>query len=296
MPQQKNVFDWMNAHVGQPFNPPHEYGTDFDQTIGSPIGSPVSGKVVYVGAPYAGTNTSSLGYVVQVHAANGQLWHFQHLMSPSNGLTVGQNIAAGDVVGYSGGCATYKPDGSGCATLDAACSKSTSDPNCWSTGPHVEVRMAPSYNPAGGVWGQNWQNPLNTIQTLANAIKASSFGNQTAQTATPGTTPQVPPYQINPGAVGQPGGPQAAPCNDLLAAYYARAAQNSTPVVGGLGNVADGIGTYAQYTTCWLGQQIPSWGIHIGLFLVALVLVILGGFILIHPDPGAAVRKVVVGA
>lgn len=262
-----NVFQWMSATVTQAFGQNGEQGTDFGLPIGTPIGSPVSGRVVYVGAPYAGTSTSSLGYVVQVLGDNGQLWHFQHLMAPSTGLAVGQNISTGDVVGYSGGCATYLPDGSGCASLDPACSISTSNPNCWSSGPHIEARWSPDYNSGGGVWGQNWQNSGPVIQQLRSLISKQYFAGQSAPTATPGQTPQVPVYQINAGMTGN------APCNDAVAQASAS---------GGIG-----IGTYVQYAVCQLQQSVALWGIKIGLFLLALVLVILGGIILIHPDPAS---------
>lgn len=252
-PQQNQVkvFDYLSAYLkgvlGYVFGQNGEKGIDIGVPVGSPIGSISSGKVVAIDSSNSG---NSIGYVVQVLGADGTLWHYQHLSSIRPGLAVGQNVSLGDVLAYSGGCATYNQDGSGCATTDQ-----------YSTGPHIEVRQSNSYNPNGGIWNQNWIDPRPALNKLAPQIVGNPNWNVPGSQSLAGI-PSIP-----------------APCNDLMAQYYQRAANGNA-----VGNAADFAGTAAQFAICQLQQSVAGWGIKIGLFAIALVLVIFGGILLIHPD------------
>lgn len=152
---------WQN--VTQAWGQNGEKGTDFGLGgFGKPVGSIVSGKVVYVGN--GGYPGSSIGQIVQIQTANG-LIHYQHLMSSS--VQVGQTVQPGTVIGTGGGCPTgcYPPGlvGNGCSCYDQ-----------YSTGQHIEVRWSPTYNPSGGVWSQAWQSPMSQFQQL---VSGSTTGN-----------------------------------------------------------------------------------------------------------------------
>lgn len=155
--KQAGLIPWWNATVTQYFNGVGEKGTDFG--LGSfkqPVGSISGGRVVYVGD--GGYPGSSIGKIVQVLMPDGRLVHYQHLYDAS--VVQGQTITAGTVIGHGGGCPTggYPSSGNACTFTDQ-----------YSTGQHIEVRIASSYNPALGVWQQTWISPLGTFQQLGNA-------------------------------------------------------------------------------------------------------------------------------
>lgn len=255
-PQQNQVkvFDWLTAYLkgvlGYVFGQNGEKGIDIGVPVGTPVGNLVSGKVVAIDSTNA---NNSIGYVVQVHGDNHQLWHYQHLSSLRPGLAVGQNVGLGDVIGYSGGCASYLQDGSGCSTTDQ-----------WSTGPHIEVRESQTWDPNQGVWNQAWVDPRPDLNKWAPQIVGNPNWNVPATNALN--------HDVNYKGV-------PAPCNDLIAQYYVRAA-NGNPV----GNAADFAGTSLQFAVCQLQQSVAGWGIKIGLFALALTLVVFGGILLIHPN------------
>jgi hypothetical protein len=151
------------AKPTQYFGQSGEEGTDYSLGgTGQPVGAISGGQVIYVGDPYANDpNHSSLGYVVQVLGNDGYLYHYQHLESPS--VNVGDSVGPGSVVGVSGGCpvGAYASNGQ-CTRTDA-----------WSTGPHIEVRLA-KYNPNGGVWNQAWQNPYTTFLNMGGGPGSSA--------------------------------------------------------------------------------------------------------------------------
>lgn len=161
-----NLPEWW-VNVTQSFGNNGEKGTDYGLGgFGKPVGSITSGKVVYVGN--GGYPGSSIGQIVQIQAPDGKLLHYQHLMSTN--LTVGQVVGVGDVVGLGGGCpvGAYPSGlaGNGCTRYDN-----------FSTGQHIEVRESDTYNPAAGVWGQNW-NPNN------NQVYLNIVGSTGAQSGT----------------------------------------------------------------------------------------------------------------
>lgn len=149
---------WQSNLVTQAFGTNGEKGTDFGLGgFGQPVGSLTGGRVVYVGD--GGYPGSSIGQIVQILMPDGRLIHYQHLMNSS--VQVGQLVQPGQVIGHGGGCPVggYPANGQGnaCTFTDQ-----------WSTGQHIEVRLATSYNPTTGVWTQNWIAPLTTFQSLAN--------------------------------------------------------------------------------------------------------------------------------
>lgn len=157
--RKAGLIPWWNASVTQFFNGVGEKGTDYG--LGSfkqPVGSISGGRVVYVGD--GGYPGSSIGKIVQVLMPDGRLVHYQHLYDSS--VVTGQVIQPGTVIGHGGGCPTggYPANnvGNACTFTDQ-----------YSTGQHIEVRLSTSYNPAGGVWSQNWINPLGAFQQLGNA-------------------------------------------------------------------------------------------------------------------------------
>lgn len=137
---------WDEKYATQDFNNRNEKGRDFGRfPVGTPIASISSGRVVYAQQMNSDPG-SSVGYIVQVENADGSLFHYQHLRSTS--LRVGDYVHAGDIVGLSGGCPASGYGTKGCTHTDQ-----------YTTGPHIEVRYAPHYDPSRGAWGQQWQNP-----------------------------------------------------------------------------------------------------------------------------------------
>lgn len=174
---------WWNNPT-QFFGQNGEMGTDYSMGgTGQPVGAIQGGQVVYVGAPYANDpNHSSLGYVVQILGPDGNLYHYQHLESPN--VQQGDTIQPGQVVGLSGGCPVGAYNGQGgCNWTDA-----------WSTGPHIEVRLAP-YNANGGVWNQAWQNPYSTFLQMGGGTPTTTptgtGGGQSPQSANGSTAATI---------------------------------------------------------------------------------------------------------
>lgn len=145
--QQKGYVQWWNWPIGQSYGQNGEQGVDYAGPLNTAIHSIVGGKVVYSG--YSGD--ASLGYVIQIATASGAVWHFQHMNSSM--VRVGQSVNVGDTLGVSGG-----------------------PPGQYSTGPHIEVRYSPTFNPAlatgsgigGAYWSDGkWQNPVGMINATA---------------------------------------------------------------------------------------------------------------------------------
>jgi Peptidase family M23 len=139
--QQSGLWQWFSSAPTQGYQPPVEYGTDFAAAYGTPIGAIAGGTVV---ANYANPGTS-INNQVLISSGSG-VWEYQHITS---NLQVGQSIAAGSIVGTENGVPT-----------------GANDP--YSTGPHIEVRYSPTYNPALGI-GQNWINPMSAFSSAASA-------------------------------------------------------------------------------------------------------------------------------
>jgi murein DD-endopeptidase MepM/ murein hydrolase activator NlpD len=219
---------WWQQLIGQPFGVNGEKGIDFNMPFNSAVGAFEGGQVVYAGLPVDSTvpGQTSLGYVVQVRNVDGSIIHYQHLNSIPSNINVGSYIGQGQVIGYSGGCATGSSVG-----------------NCiqdyWSTGPHIETRYSPTYNQNGGIWGQQWQDPKPYFTKLGASFKPGTVGQNTIGTA----------Y-----------GPTGTPSDQFTS------------------------GNCAPWDIACLLQNLQGVGIKIGIFAVALVLVIFGGILLIHPD------------
>lgn len=171
----KLVIWWQNA-IGQKYGQNGEKGTDFDMPFNTPVGAISGGTVVYAGLPpdsmknLGGGVPNSLGYVVQVKNSDGSIIHYQHLKSLGPGIASGRFIAAGDVIGNSGGL-----------PIDQ-----------WSTGPHIEVRYSPTWN-SSSIWSQNWQDPLPYFSKLGASFKPGTVGQNTIGTPQgPTGTPSAP--------------------------------------------------------------------------------------------------------
>ncbi len=264
-----NVFQWLqnysNKIWGFVYGQSGEKGWDVGLPWGSPIGSPVNGTVTAV---YSADANSSIGYIVQIKQqgtipggiSGGQdtVWHFQHLMAPS--VSVGQQITAGQVLGYSGGC---PPNGYGSSNT------SCSIHDQYSTGPHIEVREA--YVPSGSqppssVWGYNWINPQSDLNYYAKAT--GGLATKTSPTASPGNIPANPNQGI------------PNPCGDILASAYATAAQDQNPVSA----AATRASAQFSYTWCVIQQDLKSIAIKLGLFLLAVILILVGGYVVFRPE------------
>ena len=225
--KNKLIVWWQQPHgplFGQTSLGMTEKGTDWNMPFGSPVGAIEGGQVVYAGLPPDSqvAGHTSLGYVVQIKNVDGTLIHYQHLNGLGPGIQTGSFVGNGQVIGYSGGCATGS-SANNCIT------------DQWSSGPHIEVRFSPTYNSSAGIWGQNWQDPLPYFIKLGASLKPGTTGTNTIGTA----------Y----GPTGQP----------------------SNPIVQGSCAPWD-IGCI------WgkIGPQLTSWGEHIAIFAMALLLVVLG--------------------
>lgn len=273
------VLQWMLDGITQTFGTKNvqgqivEYGDDLGMPWGQPIGSPVAGRIVAINSDYANT---SIGYIVQIQTWNG-LWHIQHLMAPQPGLAVGNNVSVGDVIGYSGGCVSYGADPSTCATTDQ-----------YSTGPHIEVRLANSYNPQAGLWNQVWVDPLSQIESLGKGYANLPVSGNTQPTASPGNIPGLPGWQNNPG--------NPNPTGDCAAAYAAAVSELN---VSENYNAADPRNAAKlaqltqlnlQYLFCMAQASIRGWGARIGLFALGALLLGFGFLLLVHPDEEGALK------
>jgi hypothetical protein len=169
---------WQTNRVTQFFGQNGEAGTDFGLgQFGVNVGSLTAGKVVYVGN--GGYQGSSIGQIVQVLTPSNMLVHYQHLMTSN--VQVGQQVLPGTVIGTGGGC----PVGSYPNPLSS--SQGCTRYDQYSSGQHIEVRVSNSYNPSGGVWSQNWVNPLSTFGQLAGqTVSQSLSGLQNIGTTTGG--------------------------------------------------------------------------------------------------------------
>lgn len=157
--QQLGLPQWWNDNVSQFFNGGSEMGTDFNLGgFGKPVGSITPGKIVYVGD--GGYPGSSIGQIVQVLAPDGRLFHYQHLKTSQ--VHVGDTVSVGTVVGTGGGCPV------GAYGSGISCTRTDQ----YSTGEHIEVRVASSYKP-GNPWSQSWVDPINIFKQIGGATASS---------------------------------------------------------------------------------------------------------------------------
>lgn len=148
-----------------------EEGTDFALNLGTKIGSVTTGRVVYVGT--GGYNDPSLGTIVQIQNSDGSVIHYQHLQSSN--LKTGQTVLIGDTVGLSGGVR-----------------------GTFSSGPHIEVRYARSYQGNRGIWQQQWIDSFPIIQqTIQSTTSSQNVGkgpgnNSGSSTTSSSTAASIP--------------------------------------------------------------------------------------------------------
>lgn len=152
---------WTLLAGAQRFNPPLEYGTDYQTPVDTPIHSITTGVVVYAQLPpdYYVPGQSSIGYVLQIENTDGTLIHYQHMHSLN--VSVGDTIQVGDLLGYSGGCPADCYSSNGCSCGDK-----------WSTGAHIEVRFSQKYGGhSGEPWTNgNWIDPVPIMDALAGSF------------------------------------------------------------------------------------------------------------------------------
>ena len=227
---QKGLVKWWTL-PGQAYGQNGERGHDFGMPLNTPVGAIQGGTVKYA----ADTGVYGLGYVVQVVTPGGQVYHYQHLNSAN--VHVGQQINPGDVIGLSGGPGPAYYQGV-----------------LVSSGPHIEVRYSPTFNPNlatgsgwnGAFWSDGqWVNPMTVFQQDANSPATGSPGGLS------GGAPQ-----------GAPGGLSGA-----VTAALAQAA--SVPILSGI------------------QDAMP----RIGLFLLALTLTAMGAYFLFKPQADQALKK-----
>ncbi|QGG46348.1 peptidoglycan DD-metalloendopeptidase family protein [Heliorestis convoluta] len=80
-------------------------GTDFAGETGTPIVAAVGGEVIHTESGhrnYGSINQNVYGNVVWVRGHDGNIWIYAHLDSPGPVVSVGMNVAMGQVIGYLG--------------------------------------------------------------------------------------------------------------------------------------------------------------------------------------------------
>jgi murein DD-endopeptidase MepM/ murein hydrolase activator NlpD len=183
--QKKGLVQWWSHPGGNSFGVNTEKGQDYSITpAGTPIGAIAGGTVVYVttnGKSSCGT-PDSVGYVVGMLAADGSLHHYQHLKSTT--LVKKDTVSVGDIMGLSGGCgnSSYSADGRSCTCTDQ-----------FSTGPHIEVRYAPTgLTNSSNIWANAWVDPKTYFETVGNGTPSqlvlNGVGIQSNQNALLSTT------------------------------------------------------------------------------------------------------------
>jgi hypothetical protein len=157
---------WWTMRPSKGYDGKSEKGQDYSLPLNTPVGSLTSGRVVYASQMHSDPG-SSVGYIVQVEQADGSLIHYHHLRSIN--VVEGQYVHVGDVLGRSGGCPADGYGAQGCTRTDK-----------YTTGPHIEVRYAPSYDPSKGPWNQQFVAPQTGFNYYASAPvddNLLSFGN-----------------------------------------------------------------------------------------------------------------------
>lgn len=139
---QKNLWLWWEQNGGKGtnmFNGVSEKGIDYSTAFGTPVGVPVGGTVLRLVH-----NSSSIGDQVELQAADGSVWFYQHITAS---VRVGQTLGVGGIVGTENGLPVDQ----------------------YSTGPHIEVRyaMPGTWNPALASWNEPWVNPYALFSQLS---------------------------------------------------------------------------------------------------------------------------------
>ena len=141
--QQKGLWPWWNQNGGKGtnmFDGVSEKGIDYSSTWGTPIGVPVGGVIVRI-VPH----TTSVGDVVELQAADGSVWLYQHITAK---VKIKQTLGVGGIIGTENGLPVDQ----------------------YSTGPHIEVRycMPGTWNPGIDSWFEPWINPYSLFSQLSN--------------------------------------------------------------------------------------------------------------------------------
>lgn len=134
---QEGLWEWFNSPVTNPFNGTTEKGQDYSTAWGTAVGAVAPGTVVSVVH-----NNNAINDVVEVNGPSG-LWLYQHINSD---VAVGDVIDVGTIVGTENGLPVDQ----------------------YSTGPHIEVRYAPTYVPGLDSWLQGWINPAGIFGSIGN--------------------------------------------------------------------------------------------------------------------------------
>src|SRR5579885_2437103 len=109
----RGLWRWYASTVTNAYNGTTEKGQDYSTTFGTPVAAPVGGVVKRIVH-----NNNSIGDVVEIMAADGAVWLYQHITA---WVRVGQTLQCGDIVGTENGLPRDQ----------------------YSTGPHIEVRYCP---------------------------------------------------------------------------------------------------------------------------------------------------------
>jgi len=139
----KGLWQWWTQNNGigtNPFNGVTEKGIDYSNAFGTPIGVPVGGKIVRIVH-----NNNSIGDVVELQAADGSVWLYQHIDAK---VKTGQTLGVGGIIGLEDGMPVDQ----------------------YSTGPHIEVRICKpgTWNPGIDSWLEPWVNPYMIFSRLSN--------------------------------------------------------------------------------------------------------------------------------
>lgn len=136
---QLGLWKWWLSVPTNLFNGSTEKGIDYASAYGTPIGAIQGGQVIQV-QPH----NNSIGDVVVVAGHSGY-WVYQHVTAS---VHVGQVIGTGTVIGTQNGLPTDQ----------------------YSTGSHIEVRFAPSWQQGIDPWNQSYINPQGTFNAVGNQV------------------------------------------------------------------------------------------------------------------------------
>lgn len=252
---QQEARYWL-ANITQSFGQNGETGVDIGLPYHTPVYSLTGGTVLGRQDQYGGGGVTSIG-LDPTHSI-----YYQHMADIV--VNVGQKINPGQLIGYSGGQLGYGDNPSSTR---------------FSSGPHIEVGINA---PFGGAWhplGAN-VNPLGFLQGIAGGT-----GNGPT-TANAGTGPSD-----TSGGSSSGGG---FTWNGFLAGlnYGLTHPLNALTVAAGGDPKSAAFTDPTQALGASLSQgllgQVGQWGQRAGFFLLAVLVVLLGAWLLIEPEAKAA--------
>lgn len=131
-------------------------GTDIGANIGTPIYSPVNGKVYDLGTQTDGSgNPTGFGNYIQIQDKNGNFHMFPHISTWNDGLAKGSTVSKGDLLAYVGSTGT-------------------------STGPHLHYEIDPPSNPGAVTSGSHIDPGIYNISGLGKTLKRVASNNKAA--------------------------------------------------------------------------------------------------------------------